>query len=316
MHKYVLPAVFLLLFMSLCARAQDKIISIQHDTIYCKIVSINNDRIVYEQKNKDGSVSGKIMNLSQVAEYSRSSQSVNDSKRLEVKSLRSVNVPENLWYLGLSAGGSVMPWYFDNLELSGLPDYYARLKTGFHINISAHYMMDNFWGLGAEYSFFNKSFSGNMPVQVQYSQPLYLMSNENYRQYINYLGPSVLFVQQLGLRRKFMLNESFSAGALFIRMENEASYQNVDNSGYTDITNNSLFTGTALSAKFGLNAEYRVDSKLSVGLGSSFIWALLKRASFESRGPDNQSSSSENEKLSEAMDLSRIDYSLVVRYKL
>ena len=313
MHKSALLTCFLFLFLSLSTKAQDKIISIHQDTIHCKIVSINNECIVFELKNKDGSVTGKIMNLSQVAEYSRSSQPVHDSKSSERKLLRSVNVPDNFWCFGLSGGGSTMPWYFDNLQVSNMPDYYAKLKTGFHINASAHYMMDGFWGLGAEYSFFNKSFSGSMPVQ--YSQSLYIVTQEKYRQYINYVGPSVLFVQQLGLRRKFMLSESFSAGALFVRLENQATYQNVDNSGYTDVANNSLFTGNTFSAKFGLNAEYRVDSKVSVGLGGSYVWALLKKASFESRGSNNHSSSSENEELSPAMDLSRIDYSIVLRYK-
>lgn len=313
MHKSALLTGFLFLFLSLSSNAQDKIISIHHDTIHCKIVSINNERIVYEQKNKDGSISGKMMNLSQVAEYIRSSQPANISglSGTRISGLR--NVPQNYWCFSLSSGGSTMPWYFDNLQISNMPDYYAKLKTGFHINASAHYMIDDFWGLGAEYSFFNKSFSGSMPAQ--YSQSLYLVAHEKYRQYINYVGPSVLFVQQLGLRRKFMLSESLSAGALFIRLENQATYQNVDNSGYTDVANNSLFTGNALSAKFGLNAEYRVDSKVSVGLGGNYVWALLKKASYELRGSNNQSSSSENEELSQAMDLSRIDYSIILRYK-
>lgn len=314
MHKSFLITGFLILFLSLSSNAQDKIINIHHDTIHCKIVSINNERIVYEQKNKDGSISGKMMNLSQVAEYIRSSQPANNSglSGTRISALR--NVPKDFWCFSLSSGGSTMPWYFDNLQVSTLPDEYTRLKTGFHINTSAHYMMHGFWGVGAEYSFFNKSFSATMPIL--YSNFLYLVANETYRQYINYFGPSVLFVQQLGAQRKFMLCESLSAGALFMRLENQAGFQNVDNSGYRDNTNNSLFTGNTLAAKLGLNAEYRVDNRVSVGLGCHFIWALLKKASFESRGPNNQSSSSVDQELSKPMDLSRVDYSIILRYKL
>lgn len=72
MNKIALLPIFLILFFS--AKAQDRIISINHDTIRCSIVSISNERIMYELKNKDGSRTGKFMNLSQVAEYTRSPQ--------------------------------------------------------------------------------------------------------------------------------------------------------------------------------------------------------------------------------------------------
>ena len=180
------------------------------------------------------------------------------------------------------------------------------------MNTSAHYMINSYWGVGAEYSFFDTSFSGSM--QTQYSQSIFLMVSENYRQYINYLGPSVLLVQHPDVRRKFILSESLSAGVLFIRMEDQSIYPNVDTSGYTDVTNNSLLTGNSLSAKLGLTAEYRLLRNVSVGLGGDFIWASLKKASFESRGPNNTSSSAENQEIPNGMNLSRIDYSFVLRY--
>lgn len=311
MNKFALLPVFLILFFS--TKAQDRIISMNHDTIHCTIVSINNERIRYELKNKDGSVTGKFMNLSQVAEYTRSSQPENNLKPRKIKTLKPVSVPENQWCLGLNIGGATMPWYFDNIQSSvALPDYYNKLKTGFHINTSAHYMISGFWGIGAEYSFFNTSFSGSMPSP--YSTSIFLMVSEKYHQYINYLGPSVLLQQHPDIRRKFILSESLSVGALFIRLEDQSTFPNVDNSGYTDATNNSLLTGNTLSAKFGLTAEYRLYRNVSVGLGGDFIWASLKKASFESKGPNNNSSSTENQTLPKAMNLSRIDYSFVLHY--
>jgi len=311
MNKFTLLPIFLILFFS--TKAQDRIVSINHDTIHCTILSMNNERIMYELKNKDGSVTGKFMNLSQVAEYIRSPQPENNSKPRKLKTSKPVDVPENLWCLGLNIGGSTMPWYFDNIQSSAaMPDYYNKLKTGFHINTSAHYMINSYWGVGAEYSFFDTSFSGSM--QTQYSQSIFLMVSENYRQYINYLGPSVLLVQHPDVRRKFILSESLSAGVLFIRMEDQSIYPNVDTSGYTDVTNNSLLTGNSMSAKLGLTAEYRLLRNVSVGLGGDFIWASLKKASFESRGPNNTSSSAENQEIPNGMNLSRIDYSFVLRY--
>lgn len=312
MNKFALLPIFLILFFG--TKAQDRIVSINHDTIYCTIASINNERIRYEQKNKDGSVTGKFMNLSQVAEYTRSPQLETNSKPRKLKTPKHVIVPENLWCLGLNIGGSTMPWYFDNVEsTSAMSDYYNKLKTGLHINTSAHYMINSFLGVGAEYSFFNTNLSSSMPSE--YSTSIFLMVSEKYREYINYLGPSALFVQHLDLRRKFILTESLSAGVMFIRLENQSTYPNVNYSGYSDVSTNSLLTGNSLSAKLGLSAEYRLLHNLSFGLGGDFIWGSLKKASFESRGQNNTSSSTQNQELSNALNLSRIDYSLVFRYQ-
>jgi hypothetical protein len=310
MNRFTLLPIFLLLFFG--TKAQDRIISIGHDTIHCAIISINKESIRYELKEKDGSVTGRFMNLSQVAEYTRSPQIENNSKPRKQEKSKPVNVAENLWCLGLNIGGSTMPWYFDNSQSSAeMPGYYNKLKTGFHINISAHYMINSFLGVGAEYSFFNRSLSGTMPSQ--FSTSMFFMVSEKYHQYINYLGPSVLLVQHIDKQRKFILSESLSAGAMFIRLQNQSSYPNVDNSDYSDFTNNSLFTGNSLSAKLGLTAEYRLFHNVSVGLGGDFIWCSLKKAKFESKGPNN-SSTTQNQELPNALNISRIDYSFVLRY--
>jgi len=308
MNRFALLPIFLLLVCT--TKAQDRIISTNHDTILCKIVSINNEHIRYELTNKDGSVTGKFMNLSQVMEYTRSVRQEKNSKPGKPKLSKPVSTSENKWRLGLSIGGSTMPRYFDNAS-DAISDSYKKLKNGFHINAGAHYMLNNSWGIGAEYSFFNSSFSGDM--QTQYSPTEFITISEKTRQYINYLGPSVLLVQDLDARRKFTLNESLSVGALFIRLEDQNTFPNVDNSGYTDVTNNSLLTGISLASKLGISAEYRLCRKVSVGIGGDFIWCSLKKANYEEKGPNN-SSSVNNQELTNAMHLSRIDYSIVLRY--
>jgi len=311
MNKFTLLPFFLLLFFN--AKAQDKIISINHDTIQCKILSISNERIFYELKSNDGSVSGKYIPLSQVAEFLRSPKALKKSEVHELKSPKPEYVPENRLRLGLDAGGSTMPWYLDSFQSSSaFPDFYSKLKTGFHINASAHYMIKSFLGLGAEYSFFKTSTSGSTPIE--YSSSVFLMESEECRQYINYLGASVLFQQHLGVQQKFILGESLSAGVLFFRMEDQSTYPYSSQSGYSDISNNMLLTGNSFSGKFGLTAGYRLFKSVSAGLGGDFIWGSLKKASYESKGSNNYSYSGDKEKLSNALKLSRIDYSFVLRY--
>lgn len=298
MNKFRLLPLFLLMFIN--AKAQDKIIGIHQDTIHCTILSISNERIFYEQKNNDGSVTGKFIPLSQVSEYSSTHQ---PTKRSEMKKL----------CLGLNVGRSTMPWYFDDYQSSSaMPDFYNKLKTGFHVGANAHYMIKESWGLGLEYSFFKTSTSGRIPGG--YYSTIFFMESEEYRQYINYVGPSLLFQQHLDRQRKFTLSESLSAGVLLVRMEYQSTYPSVNQLSYTDVSSNMLLTGSTFSGKFGLSAEYRLFKSVSVGLGSNFIWGLLKRADFESKGSNNYSNSANNQKLTNAMKVSRIDYSFVLHY--
>jgi len=302
MNKFSLLTFFLVLFFN--ANAQDRIISTTNDTIHCTIVSISNERIMYELKDIDGSVNGKSISLSQVAKYSRFHQP--ETQRPEYS-------PENPWCLSLNVGPSTMPWYFDNIQSSfATPDYYNKLKTGFHINASAHYMIKSYLGMGVEYSFLKTSTSGSM--QIEYSPSIYLSESEKYRQYINYLGASVLFQQHLDARRKFILSETLSAGVLFLSLENQITYPNFSQSSYVDISNNTLLTGNTISGKLGLAAEYKLFKDVSVGLSGDFLWCTLKKASLESKGSNDYNYSEDSQELTEPIKLSRIDYSFVLRY--
>ncbi len=280
MNKFTLLPLFLLLFIN--AKAQDRIISL---------------------KNNDGSVTGQSISLSQVSEY---------LKLYQPETPKKLFPHENRFCLGLDAGYSVMPWYVGYFQIvPKIPDFYDRLKTGLHINAGAHFMITGLWGLGAEYSFFKTDASGTMPIE--YPSSMFIIQSEKCRLYINYLGASVLFRQYLDARQKFTVSESLSAGILFLRLEDQSTYPEISWSGYTDFTDNLLLTGNSFSGKFGLAAGYRLYGPVSVGLSSNFIWGTLKNGSFESRGSDRHRYTSGKQKLPEALKLSRIDYSFVLR---
>jgi hypothetical protein len=311
MNKLSLFPLLLVLFFS--AKSQDKIICINHDTINCTILSISNERILYEQKKSDGLITGKFIPLSQVAEYVSNHQLENEKELVEAKTTKIRHKLEKPFCFGVEAGKSNMPWYLDNYPSSNSePDYYDKLKTGFHINANAHYMIRSFLGFGAEYSFFKTSTSGSIPIL--YSTSIYLAAKEKYRMYINYLGASVLFQQYLGAKRRFIIGESLSAGVLLVRMESQYTLPNISESDYTDISYNSLVTGETFSGKLGITAEYRLFEAVSIGLGSGFSWGKLKKADIKVKGQDDYSYSKKNEELSNAMKLSRIEYSFILRY--
>jgi len=54
---------------------QDKIITIQNDTILCRIVSVSSTHIQYEQKDENQNIVGKFIPTEEVLEYFRSAQS-------------------------------------------------------------------------------------------------------------------------------------------------------------------------------------------------------------------------------------------------
>ena len=253
------------------------------------------------------------MPLSQVATYSKAHPSQKNSSMSKQTASKSGYILKDSLCLSLNTGISTMPWYLDNLLFSSaMPDYYNKLKTGIHINASVHYMVKGFGGVGVEYSFFQTSTSGSTPVESFSS--IFLMESEKYHLYTNYLGASVLFQQHLDARQKFIISESLSAGGMFLRLEYQNTYPSVSQSNYNDISSNILLTGSSFSAKLGLTAEYRLFKAVSIGLSSDFIWCSLKKVSLKSKGSNSGSYSIDSQELSNAMKLSRIDYSFVLRY--
>ncbi len=308
MNKYLLFSLFLLQAFSL--KAWDEIITDKNDTIYCKIVSIKDDYIRYEVTNSDGSRSGKMINMNQIIEY----KYIPDEAKTIRRNRNTIhfNKPDNLWEVGLSTGYSNTPWLFDNMQTSYPDEFYSKLKTGLHLSLSAHYMVFNFLGVGVDYSFLNMSHQDSF--QSAYQSMFYITTSSQSRQYINYAGPSLLFKQNLDKKHKITLNESISGGFLFYRLEEQNSNPYYESGIYYNINTNSLLTGTSLAGKIGISAEYKLLPYMSLGLGGNFIYSTLKKVNIKSKGTDDYEEELLNYELNEAINLSRIDYSFVLRF--
>jgi hypothetical protein len=95
----------LALFFALhIAKAQDKIITNQQDTILCRILSISQTYINYEQKEDKQYVIGKFIPIEQVLEYYRSSPS--QEIKPYYKNARRFPKSAKPWVIGLQAGGT------------------------------------------------------------------------------------------------------------------------------------------------------------------------------------------------------------------
>ena len=71
--KKIFFSLLMLMFLQVIS-GQDKIITIQHDTIFCRIISISPAHIHYEQISENGYTIGKFIPTEHILEYFRSSQ--------------------------------------------------------------------------------------------------------------------------------------------------------------------------------------------------------------------------------------------------
>lgn len=307
MSKRTIFFLFLILMTSL--QAQDRLITTKKDTIACRIVTINDGRILYEVKDKNGSVTGTFIDMSQVASYSRTVPTANKARQTTVKT----KSESPGWTHQLSMGKSTMPWYWDGMTTEDTElDYYKQIETGYHFESCAVYWTTEHIGYGLDYSFFTSGFHGKVLTTV--GSDAYSTVTERFDQYVHFFGPTIQFLQYLDKRHRFSLNESFSAGAFVFRLEDQTTIPYIQSNSYTDYTVNTLLTSSNLAAKIGLTAGYRKSKNITLGFGSAITYANFKKANLTMRNPEN-STSVRNRELSKTFLLSRLDYAIVVRYQ-
>ena len=303
--------------------AQDRIITASGDTILCRIVSVSGDHIVYEQPADKKQVSGRIIPLSNVAEYFRTpaAPSINE--------IYNSWMPEQPWLLSFSAGGAYLPWLLESVVAeSAENDDYKKLNKGVVLNASMHYLLTNHVGFGIQYAFFTSGRKSNYPTMINPYYPLYSNLDIRDRLYMNYAGLSVIFRQFLDRNRKLSLNETLSGGLLLYRGESQGKiflpfFYISPSSGYGDYNNqfqylcqNSLKTGNTFGATIGISAEYKILPYLSVGFGGNFLYGNLSKFSGEYKDSTGNTGKFTDEKLENPAKLSRIDYVLVIRFQL
>ncbi len=320
----------LLLVLSLtvfcmAVNAQDKIITVQNDTIECRIISVNDGRISYEQKFSDNRIVGKSIATSDVLEYLRSGK--NSSRNIFMSRQR--EIPEHRLLFSLQSGLTHSLTDYNNLKnvlvdqgnpASEIDDYFKKLNNGYHLSASAHYLLTPFLGVGADYSVAYFSSKGDFLVRgyAGMNLPTYVNFKMDEKLFTQFVGPSVLFQQLVGNSKKIKLSETIAPGLVFFREETrgnsyqiywgEDGYYNGEAPQYYNVSN-SLSTGNTFAIKGGLSVEYRISPQLSAGVAGSFTWAKLHKLSVK-----NSTGQINDQKLENDVDISRIDYGFVFRY--
>ncbi len=318
----------LLFFVSLfTSKAQDKIITIQKDTIDCRIISIGSGHINYEQKVSTNQHIGKSIAVSDVLQYYRTEQSY--GKNAFFLQNISRQKPEHRYLFRMQAGPVHLFNDFVDFKNrvigSGAPtseadDYIGKLKNGYNLNASFHYLLTTSLGIGVDYSFSKSASEGNFLVN-EYGRmniPTYANMEVNEKIFIHFLGPSVMFQQFPDKKRKIKITEILSPGIVSFRDESRGNQYQIywgENDFYMghppqyfDLSN-SVTKSTTLGVKGGLSLEYCFTSQLSAGLAGSFIWGKLHKASIKSLNYNMEDQELEND-----IDISHINYGFTVRY--
>ncbi|HEY3371178.1 MAG TPA: hypothetical protein VGK10_10040 [Prolixibacteraceae bacterium] len=320
--------IFLFLVSLAAANAQDKIITIKQDTIACRIVSVNAERISYEQKTSDQVFVGKSILIADVLQYVRTARSGNFGEGfVHQKPIR--ERPAHRWLFSLQGGLSHSYTDFSYLKnmllnsgnsASATDDYTRKLENGASVNTSLHYLLTTFLGLGLDYNLFYSASKAEFmsPGYGQINLPLYIKIGLDERLYTQFAGPSVLLQQFPDKKRKIKISETLSPGVVLFRDESRGSqfqaYWGTQDSyngqppQYYDQAN-SISTSTSYGAKGSLSLEYGITPQLSAGLAGNFMWAKLHKISTKT-----SVSRTNDQKLENPITVSHIDYGFIVRY--
>lgn len=326
MRKLLL--IFLFFVSWAAANAQDRIITIRRDTIECRIVSVNGDRITYEQKNPDNSLVGKSISTLEVLQYYRTGRFNKEGYQLDDVKVRRQR-PEHRWLFSLQGGMAHSFTDYDDSRMnminvgnsaSAVDDYFGKLKNGYHLNASAHYLLSYFIGIGVDYNLFYAASKGEFLIynHSQTDLPSFFKYSTDERLYSHFTGVSVLFQGFFDSKKKIRISQTISPGVVQFRQEgrdiqNYGRYSYGYGYGYGGPSYyqpfNSVLTSAPFGAKGSLAIDYALTSHLSAGIAGDFMWAKVRKASAKT-----SMSVIKGQKLENHINISHLDYGLIVHY--
>ena len=268
MKRSLLFAFILAGFASVLS-GQDRIITLNHDTIACRITKITRSDIHFDVSSQGITTTGK-MPLTGVLSYSVSPAKSPPPMYEAVRS----GSPGRL-RLGLSGGMGYIFSSSDEAEDAmvslGITEenaesYYSDLKSGWYGSADATWMITHSLGAGLRYKFFNTSAETEGYFDPGDYYNIYFSAfRENI--FVNYAGVSIFYQEPIGKKGVFSLYSSYSLGMAFYRDEFEVFYGNF------------LITGNALGMDGSVGLEYRISPLISAGAELSLFTSTIRKIS-------------------------------------
>ena len=296
---YIKP-ILILAFLSLVlfAKAQDRIITTQNDTINCKISKVTSSNIFFTLKSGSVITKGKVDRSTVLSYYSGNSGVDENTGFIAPVSSR--------WRLGLSGGLNDLTASSSEAETAlvqqgvkkqDAESYYNDLKLGQSGGADLHYMVTKMYGIGMIYKFYSTNSMIESFFDPQDGVNL-IFGQMNEKIYVHYTGLSFYSEQFLKANPKLKLSSYYSMGMAFYRDE-----AIVVNSPF-------LLTGKAFATNLDLGLEYFVFPRISVGINVSYFLSSLKKITL-----NNGNSKNVQELEKETYEnISRLDLSVGIRF--
>lgn len=281
------------------AKAQDRIITLQNDTINCKISKISSSNISFKIKNGSVLTNGKIERDKVLSYFSENAGNIDNTNFLATN-------PGGRWRLGLSGGLNYLTGSSSKAEMAlvqrgiskqDAKSYYSSLKLGQSGGADLHYMISKTYGAGLIYKFYSTNGMVESFFDPQDGVNL-IFGKMDEKIYVNYAGLSFYSEQFLKANPRLKLSSYYSAGMAFYR--NEAIVVNTP----------FLLTGKAFATNLDIGMEYFVFPKISAGINLSYFLSSLKKLTLNN---GNSTTTQELDK-ENYENISRIDLSVGIRF--
>ena len=260
--------ILLILFAGFCFTvfSQDKIITLNHDTIDCRITKISNNTVFFEVMTKGVKSSGELP-LTSILNYTASGkEGIQEKKPINTEQFERIHIGVGGGFGHMLASSEKAEDYMVDMGLASAQaeSYYKDLKTGFYADADVTYLFKTNYGAGIKYKFFDTSagiegfFDPQDGVNLIYT---------TYKEqiYVNYLGASFYYQQYIGMQKTFRLNSEISIGMAAYR--NEAEYLN----GYF------LLTGKNIGMDTRLGLEYLITKNISAGADLGLFYSTIRK---------------------------------------
>ena len=289
MHHFIkIPLSIIAFFVFvLTSFAQDKIITLKHDTIDCKIIELDNNQITFHITTK-GILSKGVLPRTKVLTYLLSPESLNfmikqqkaSDHEIEKKLNREVNdsiyknhprfsfqIHTGYGYLSASskaASDNLVGYGFDS---SLANDYYKRFRNTILSGISFQYIPFEFkyYALSFGLSYMNQMNSSSISGTVDPGDGVHYYNGTLSEQvYINHYG--------LSIRHTFFFNKTKKTNIFLEGGSGFVTYRNELHFIYTPLLIKSIASGSYIK----LGVEKNITKYLAFNIDAGYYLAFLK----------------------------------------
>lgn len=261
--KQILFTSFFILSIVFLGHAQDKIITVENDTILCKVIRNNNHFISFMMNQQGIQTQGKLDRL-KLKQIIISTQEPYSKATIPVFNRWRVGLSGGLGYLVADIKAGKTAAMTLGLTQDQADEYYNQLTLGWQAGANIHYLLQPDFGVGINYRFFNSNadlwvtMDPHDGVNLYYGKMVESM-------YVNYVGASVFALQPLTANKKLLINSAISAGLTMYR--DEASM----------LESKYLLTGKAFGLTFDLGLEYFIVKNISVGADLNLFASKIRK---------------------------------------